>query len=109
VTDVCNAFLLSANNISKIRGDVFNIGSGIKTTIGQLAELIRKEFGIKETPTFSVMPNRDWDVMDWYSDSRKAEEILGWRSTIELGQGIIQVSEWQQEVDYDNAYWNFNK
>jgi nucleoside-diphosphate-sugar epimerase len=109
VSDVCNAFILAAINISNIRGEVFNIGSGIKTTIGQLAELIKKEFAIQETPTFSVMPNRDWDVLDWYSNSSKAEEILGWRSIIELGQGIIQVSEWQKEVDYDNAYWNFNK
>jgi nucleoside-diphosphate-sugar epimerase len=109
VSDVCNAFILAAINISNIRGEVFNIGSGIKTTIGQLSELIRKEFSIQETPIFSEMPNRDWDVLDWYSNSRKAEEIFGWRSTIELGQGIIQVSEWQQEVDYDNAYWNFNK
>lgn len=109
VSDVCNAFLLAAGNISRVRGDVFNIGSGIKTTIGELAELVAREFGIQEDPVFSGLPNRDWDILDWYSDSSKARDVLGWKAEIELGHGLVQVGEWQREVDYDNAYWNFNR
>lgn len=109
VSDVCNAFLLAARNISRIRGGVLNIGSGVKTTIGELAELVGRVFGIRETPVFAGIPNRDWDVSDWYSDSTKARDVLGWKAEIALVSGLAQVGEWQMEVDYDNAYWNFNR
>jgi len=109
VKDVCHAFLLAASQIARIRGEAFNIGSGVRTTIGELAELVGRLFDIQETPFFSGFPNRDWDVTNWYSDSTKASDLLGWRANIKLEAGLKEVGEWQREVDYDNAYWNLNR
>lgn len=109
VDDVCSAFILSALNITKNKGQVFNIGTGINTTIENLAFLVKNIFGINEVPSFSGMPNRKWDVVDWYSDSSKAHEILGWRAKVDLVDGINLVNEWQLTVDYDNVQWNYNK
>ena len=109
VTDVCSAFIAAAHKIQTIKGEVFNIGIGIKTTIGELADLIQTEFSIIEKPAFSGMPNRNWDVADWYSNSNKAKKLLDWEAKIDLKQGIKMVHEWQQLVKFDTAFWNWNK
>lgn len=109
VSDVCSAFILAANKINDIKGEAFNIGSGKKTTIGELAEVVKKEFVIPQPAQFSGMPNRNWDVQDWYSNSNKAKNILGWTANIELKDGLKLVSKWQEDLNFDNAFWNWNK
>jgi polyisoprenyl-phosphate glycosyltransferase len=109
VTDVCDAFVRAAARIKDIKGEAFNIGVGMKTTIGELAVLVQKEFGIGESPRFNEMPNRNWDVADWYSNSDKAKKILDWEHNVKLADGLKQVSKWQEEVGFDRAFWNWNK
>lgn len=109
VSDICESFISTANKINEIKGEAFNIGSGVKTTIGDLAELVRVEFKISSKAKFSEMPNRNWDVQDWFSDSSKAKSVLNWSAKISLTEGLRKVGQWQQEVDFDNAFWNWNK
>ncbi len=109
VSDICDAFVLAASKIKEIRGQAFNIGSGNKTTIGELASLVQKQYQIEKPASFNEMPNRNWDVPDWYSNSQKAKKILGWEAKIALTDGLKMVDQWQRSVDFDNAFWNWNK
>ncbi|MES2703045.1 MAG: NAD-dependent epimerase/dehydratase family protein [Bacteroidota bacterium] len=109
VADVCDAFVLTAHEIEKVKGEAFNIGTDKKTTIRQLTAIIKDEFGIPELPEFGSMPNRNWDVADWYANSQKAKQLLGWEARISLLDGIRQVASWQKEVNFDTAFWNWNK
>ncbi len=109
VDDICEAFILAAAGIDKIKGEAFNIGTGIKTTIRSLANIIRDQYGLAEPPAFGNMPNRNWDVPDWFSDSRKANDIIDWQYKIELSEGLQKVDSWQKEVNFDAAFWNWNK
>lgn len=109
VNDICDAFVLAAARITEVKGEAFNIGVGKKTTIGELAALVEKEFAIGEKPRFSDMPNRNWDVADWYSNSEKAARMLGWKYSVELADGLRRVSAWQEEAGFDHAFWNWNK
>ena len=52
-------------------GESFNIGTGRKTTIGEVAARSRELFGIASEPSFT-MPERSWDVQDWYANPEKA-------------------------------------
>ena len=109
VDDVCEAFITTATDIEKAKGQAFNIGTGVKTTIRDLANLIMREYGIANPPEFGSMPNRNWDVQDWFSNSDKAAELINWRSGINLTDGLARVATWQKEVNFDNAFWNWNK
>jgi polyisoprenyl-phosphate glycosyltransferase len=109
VEDICNAFVLAASKISEIKGEAFNIGFGTKTTIEELAKVVQTQFNISDAPKFNNMPNRNWDVPDWYSDSSKANKILDWKAEIKLQDGLKMVDEWQREMNFDNAFWNWNK
>jgi polyisoprenyl-phosphate glycosyltransferase len=95
VDDVCAAFIMSAAKMHPgLYGEHFNIGSGAKTTIGELASLVRDEFRVDEQPRFGTMDARAWDLADWYANPAKAREQLGWQAHISLRDGLRSTSEW---------------
>ncbi len=76
VDDVTEAFVDASLNLGPADfGASFNIGSGCKTTIGAVAALAKELFEISAEPAFT-MPNRRWDVADWFADI--AAPGIGW-------------------------------
>jgi len=97
VTDVCEAFIVAASRLTaEAYGDSFNIGSGQKTTIRDLATTAGTLFGIAEPPVFASMTNRQWDLADWYADPGKALSTLGWRARTTLADGLRKTADWQR-------------
>lgn len=97
VDDACSAFIDAAANLSpKNYGESFNIGSGVKTTIGEVAQLSKKIYEIAGEPKFNY-PARNWDVSDWYANPQKAEKILGWKAQINLREGLLRMTDWVKE------------
>ena len=95
IDDACEAFILAASKINpELYGESFNIGTGNKTTIKDLALTIKKIYKIKEKPIFSNMSKRSWDLSEWYSDSKKAEKIFGWKSKTSLIDGLNLTFDW---------------
>lgn len=105
VDDVCSAFIMAAAKMHPgLYGESFNIGTGTKTTIAELAELTRRVFGVREEPRFGTMEGRAWDLPDWYADPRKAIELLGWRAKVGLEEGMQGTARWvAQLTDADLA------
>ena len=95
IDDVCKAFILAAAKIHPgVHGESFNIGSGTKTTIGELVETARQVFAVKKKPDFNSMDGRRWDLPDWYSDPSKAQRELGWSASTSLEAGLQLTSDW---------------
>ena len=101
VDDVCEAFIIAAAKLatrqlaqssnSQLYGEVFNICTGKKTTIKELANLAKKIFNIKQEPKFGSLKNRDWDLKDWYGNPKKINRILGWKAKISLKVGLTEL------------------
>ncbi len=95
VDDVCAAFVHAATSMNPdLYGESFNIGTGVKTTIAELATLTRDLFEIREEPRFNTMEGRAWDLQDWYADPQKAKQKLGWQPSIELSDGLRSTARW---------------
>lgn len=111
ITDISSAFISAASMLSEnnFPDNPLNIGTGKKTSIRELALLVKKMAGIPQRPGFGSMKNRDWDVHDWYANIRKTSEALNWSPRVELNSGLAEVISWQKEVDFDNAPWNWTK
>ncbi|PWK25228.1 dolichol-phosphate mannosyltransferase [Arcicella aurantiaca] len=102
MSDCVEAFIDSALKMSpEIRGKSYNIASGVKTTIGDLVEVCRKEFGIKEEPSWGSMQNRSWDLAEWFGDPTEANKDLGWKAKTPLNQGLRQYFDWQEGIQYE--------
>lgn len=107
--DACEAFIDTALNLrEEDYGESFNIGTGCKTTIGELAIVAREVFGIRDAPTFS-MPEREWDVSDWYARIDKARERLRWKPRTSLPEGLRATAEWYRSLPDKNAYHRSSK
>ena len=103
MSDCIEAFIDAALKMSpKIRGKSYNIASGVKTTIGDLVEICRKEFGIKEEPLWGSMENRSWDLAEWYGDPTEAKKDLGWETKTPLHQGLRRYFDWQESIKYED-------
>jgi polyisoprenyl-phosphate glycosyltransferase len=95
VDDVCEAFVLAATRMHPgLHGESINIGTGVKTTIGDLAELTREAFHLEAEPQFDTMEGRAWDLPDWYSDPSKALQEIGWSARTALKDGLASMSNW---------------
>ncbi|MCX6199826.1 MAG: NAD-dependent epimerase/dehydratase family protein [Bacteroidetes bacterium] len=96
VDDAVLATLLSATNIQNIRGKSLNIASNQKTTIRDIASAIKEIFGIEKNPDWGDMPNRKWDLKEWYGDASLAKELIGWQNETPLKEGLSKNAEWQK-------------
>jgi nucleoside-diphosphate-sugar epimerase/glycosyltransferase involved in cell wall biosynthesis len=94
ISDVIRAFLLAARWAqSGNQFDIFNIGSGAMSTMVEIAEIARSEFGIHEEPVF-VENLRAWDLEKWCADSAKASLVLSWRTEIDVRTGLSRMRSW---------------
>ncbi|WP_240432909.1 NAD-dependent epimerase/dehydratase family protein [Taibaiella koreensis] len=101
IDDAIWATLLAANApMDEVRGRSINIASGAKTTLRAIVEEIRTLFGIEQAPEWGSMPNRKWDLKDWYGKATLAEKLLGWKNQTLLGPGLQQTREWQEKYSY---------
>lgn len=95
VDDVCVAFVLAASKMHPgLYGESLNIGTGQKTTIGELARVAQRLFGVTEEPQFGTMGGRDWDTAEWYSNPQRAMTELDWKPTVSLEQGLQLAADW---------------
>ena len=77
-------------------GGVYNLASGVETTIRELAELINE---LTENPTpIALAPARDWDHSGQrYGDPSKSRRELGFEATMPLREGLERTIAWTRE------------
>lgn len=74
-------------------GGVYNLSSGIETSIRELAETIADAVG--PGVELVVVPGRPWDRSGRrYGDPTKAREEVGFVANVNLGEGIRRTVEW---------------
>ena len=77
-------------------GDIYNLGSGVETTIKELAERINDLTG-NQTPV-DLKPPRDWDRSGQrFADTAKSKEMLGFEAQVSHEEGIRRTVAWTQE------------
>jgi UDP-glucose 4-epimerase len=77
-------------------GGVYNLASGVETTIRELAELVNELAG-NPTP-IALTPARDWDRSGRrHGDPTKAREQLGFEARVPLREGLERTINWTRE------------
>ena len=102
VDDICDAFIRAAARLTPdIYGESFNIGTGTRTTMRDLADTARGVFNLTEPAAFGTMPGRHWDVDAWYAAPEKAARLLGWTATTPLAEGLRRTADWVASLGPD--------
>lgn len=103
VDDCTNAFIKAAlylyggkDNL-RSPGMSVNIATGIKTTMEDLTEKAKHIFNVTPQPHFGSIPNKKWDIPNWYGNPRLAHQILKWHPWTSLEIGLKLLAEWEKE------------
>jgi dolichol-phosphate mannosyltransferase len=94
IDDVCAAFVLAARRRPSEPGAIYNVGTGVQTTLAELVETAQSLFGLAVTPRWQSMPRRDWDTSVWVADPSRIRQECGWHPKYALRAGLQRFSEW---------------
>ena len=94
VGDLVEAYLLAAEREPHEPGAVYNVATGVQTTIREAVEVARAEFAIKAEPQWGSMPDRKWDTTCWIGNPGLIERTLGWAPTVEFPDGFHRTAAW---------------
>ena len=94
VDDVVEAYLLAARAATRAEGAVYNVGSGVQTTIREAVETARRVLGVTAEARWGTMPGRSWDTTAWVADSRLIRQSLAWRPRLDFGAGLRATADW---------------
>ncbi len=95
VDDVVDA-LLQFSTLSKMRGEVINLGSGSETTLEQVVREVLDLCQSTSEVHWGAMTARQWDSNRWVSDPARADALLGWKARHSLSQGLARTAEWMK-------------
>lgn len=87
VKDVVGAFILAMENASS-KEDLFNICTGVGTTIVELGNVVSRVCGLPFRASYG--PERGGDVRLSVGNPSKASELLGFSSRISLEDGLAE-------------------
>ena len=94
VRDVARACRL-ALEVPQAAGEVFNVGSGKRISVRELAERTAALMGKDIDPEITGK-YRKGDIRNCFADIGKARELLGFAPRVELEDGLAQLGEWLQ-------------
>jgi dTDP-glucose 4,6-dehydratase len=82
--------------IEKIRGEVFNVGTGISISVMDIARKLLEIFNLDEK-NLSYMEERFGQVQNHISSTEKSEKVLGFKATVPFEDGLQTTIEWYKE------------
>jgi len=94
VGDAVEACLLAATRPDQEPGSVYNVGTGVQTSIREVASVARRVMGINAKPEWGSMPDRAWDTSVWVADNRTIRSRLGWEPRYTFEEGFCQTVRW---------------
>lgn len=95
ITDAVSATVLAAVHPSAL-GEMFNVGTGVETSVNKLFELIKEN--VPHTTTDSI-PERDIDnIRRRVTNIEKIHQRLGWTPQITMKKGIAETIRWYKST-----------
>ena len=92
VADVVQANLLAAT--SATAGEVFNIGSGVATTVNRVAGMLAEIVGVPARLRPVSAPPRGGEVRHSVADIGRARSVLGYVPVVGLADGLREFVRW---------------
>jgi CDP-glucose 4,6-dehydratase len=99
VDDAAAAYLAIADGLDRedVRGEAFNAGSGRPYAVGEVVAMIMRLAGTEVVPRILGSGNPAGEIDRQYVDATKIREVLGWRPSVSLEDGLRRTIEWYRE------------
>ena len=101
-SDTCRALdLLIHADIEKVRGEVYNLGSGRSLSINDIADIVTRVMGCPDHPR-EMVGDRPGQVFRHTAGAEKVKKAVGWTPELSFEAGVRQTIEWYRE---NRRYW----
>ncbi|MFN8061525.1 MAG: NAD-dependent epimerase/dehydratase family protein [Vicinamibacterales bacterium] len=97
VDDVVDAFVTAAVAAGGEPGAIFNVCSGVQTTLRGMVETCREIFDVRAEPQWASMAPRSWDTSSWVGDPSGAATVLPWRARTTVRDGLRAFAGWLRD------------
>jgi nucleoside-diphosphate-sugar epimerase len=94
IEDVIDAYINCAAQPCQESGAIYNVGTGVQTSLREVVDTARRLLGITAEPIWESMPNRLWDSDAWVADIRKIEQSLSWQPAYSFERGFESTVNW---------------
>jgi len=97
VEDAVKAYLLLAEKMTdlKLEGQAFNFSNEIQLTV---LELVNKILALMKSDLTPVILNQGSnEIVHQYLSAKKAREVLGWKPSFTLEEGLIRTIDWYRK------------
>ena len=96
VKDICEAYMNLIERQSKAGfGEIFNLGSGKESKVGEMVNLVEKISGEKMKVEWQYSKERKGDkAVHWFADMSKMRNILNWWPKYSLENGLYTTYSW---------------
>jgi UDP-glucose 4-epimerase len=92
--DVNDAFVLAATQPNQAPGAIYNVGTGVQTSLRQVVDVARRTLDISAEPQWGSMPDRMWDTSVWVANNQKIRDALQWEPRYSFEQGFRAMVAW---------------
>lgn len=108
IDDVVGAYV-AALETDQPPGGIYNVGTGVQTTLADVVDVGRSLFGITEAPRWGTMADRKWDTNTWVANITRARRELGWNPTTSFEAGFRRTAKWIVASDERRAYYETSR
>ncbi len=97
VDDIVDLYFESARMAGGNKGEIFNAGTGVKTTLKEVADIALKITGSKSRVLWGVLPAVSYDSDKIQADMTRTFSKLGWKPKIDFETGLKKTYKWLRE------------
>jgi len=81
----------------KVTGKMMNVATGVRITLNEVVEVLREITGYSGPVAYA--PERAGDIRHSLADIALAEELLGYRPSVDFREGLERTVEWYRMTD----------
>lgn len=100
VVDVANAHVVALERLLNKKHqdnfEIFNLGTGKGSSVLEVIQAFERVS--KQKLNYKIVNRREGDVISAYSDTKKANEILGWKAKSSIDDAMDSAWKWQKTL-----------
>lgn len=97
VDDAVEALIRIAGGENVPPGAIYNVASGVQTTLSDVVEQARELLQVASEPAWGGMAPRAWDTCVWVGDPAAIRRDTGWTALTSLRDGLARTISWLRE------------